>query len=80
MVPTKVLIMLLLSLIRPLETLVMVTNSFKTSDWSTWFVYKVLTSCLMESMSSWFAEPNRKLNKPPRGRRDLFVSIMNMAN
>ena len=60
MVPTKVLIMFLLSLIRPLETLVMVTNSFKTSDWSTWFAYKVLTSCLIESMSSWFAVPNRK--------------------
>ena len=75
MVPTKVLIMFLLSLIRPLETLVMVTNSFKTSDWSIWFAYKVLTSCLMESMSSWFAVPNRKLNKPPRGRRDLLFLL-----
>ena len=66
----------LFSFISPLEMLVIVTVSSKNCIWSIWFIYNCFTSTLSESKSDWSAVPNKKLNSPPKGIRDLLNFLL----
>ena len=44
--------------------------------WSIWFSYNCFTLALSESISDWSTVPNKKLNRPPIGIRNLLNLLL----